>query len=80
MVNNFKEQVDSILAFVSGDLFATIFSVYFLQEMHWLHPLFKLIMSFSLGIFGGLGGLFIKTLYSVVEPDIKRKLKQWLRK
>lgn len=80
MVQGLNEKINSVIAFVSGDLLATIGFSYFLSDMHWLHPFLKLTMAFLIGAVGGLGGLVIKTVYSVIEPEFKKKLKSWLKR
>lgn len=79
MLEILNSKIDSVLAFISGDLLATAFSIYCLADMTWLHPFLKLFMSFLVGIAGGAGGLFVKTLYSIIEPSIKKKIKSWLK-
>lgn len=80
MIESFNQKINSVIAFISGDLLATVGFSYFLADMHWIHPFLKLIMAFFLGVVGGLGGLVIKTIYSVIEPEFKKKLKIWLKK
>lgn len=80
MIESLNEKINSVIAFISGDLLATIGFSYFLSDAQWLHPILKLIMAFFLGVVGGLGGLVVKTIYSVIEPEFKKKLKTWLKR
>lgn len=71
----FNHKVNSIIAFVSGDIFTTLFSVYYLSDIAWLHPIFKLIMAALVGIIGGFSGLLGKDLYTLFAEWYKNRKK-----
>lgn len=66
-------KLDTVIAFISGDVLATYLSLYFLPDFDWIHPTIKLIVALLVGIFGGIGGLLGKDLYEVIKKQFKRK-------
>ena len=67
----FSTKADEVIAFISGDVLATYLSLYFLVGFDWVHPLIKLGIALLVGIFGGIGGLLGKDIYSFIKKKIK---------
>jgi len=61
---------DNLLAFLSGDVLTTIFSVYFLDGIDWLHPFLKITMALCVGFAGGFAGLVGKDVYTWCKKKI----------
>lgn len=62
---------DQIIAFVSGDLLVTCITLQSLPELDWLHPILKIVAALFVGIFGGIGGLIGKDLYTWIKKKFK---------
>lgn len=65
------EKLDSLIAFVGGDILATMASMYVLEGLDFIHPLLKLTFSLLVGVFGGLGGLIGKDIYNWLKKKLK---------
>lgn len=67
----FTNRLDEIVAFISGDVLATYLSLYFFLDFDWIHPLLKVLIALFVGIFGGVGGLIGKDLYTLAKKKLK---------
>lgn len=69
-----NNKLDNIIAFFSGDIFATVLFMYSsLNSLDWLHPLLKMGLALVVGVFGGAGGLLGKDIYEGIKRRFKKR-------
>lgn len=71
-----KEELNSAVAFLSGDLLTTIFLV-FGFPFDFLHPVLHAISILALGAIGGFGGLLGKSIFTRLEKFFENLYAKW---
>lgn len=71
-----KEEVNSVVAFLSGDLLATVFLLWGIP-FDFLHPILHAISILVLGAIGGFGGLLGKSIYTRLEKLFENLYNKW---
>lgn len=72
LIVNFNNKLDSIIAFFSGDILATvIYSWYMIDSIDWIHPALKVAFTLVIGVVGGFGGLLGRDIYETLKKKLK---------